>query len=40
MNTGNNIRAKIAGTGIFLPNKVLTNADLEKTLETSHEWIR
>ena len=40
MNTGNKIRAKIAGTGMFLPNKVLTNADLEKTLDTSDEWIR
>ena len=40
MNTGNKIRAEIAGTGMFLPNKVLTNADLEKTLDTSDEWIR
>ena len=40
MNTSNNIRAEIAGTGMFLPNKVLTNADLEKTLDTSDEWIR
>ena len=28
------------GTGIYLPEKVLTNADLEKTLDTSDEWIR
>ena len=40
MNTGNKIRAEIAGTGMFLPGKVLTNADLEKTLDTSDEWIR
>ena len=40
MNTGNKIRAEITGTGMFLPNKVLTNADLEKTLDTSDEWIR
>ena len=40
MDTGNKIRAEIAGTGMFLPGKVLTNADLEKTLDTSDEWIR
>ena len=40
MNTGIKIRAEIAGTGMFLPIKVLTNADLEKTLDTSDEWIR
>ncbi|MHB9156045.1 MAG: beta-ketoacyl-ACP synthase III [Endomicrobiales bacterium] len=30
---------KIAGTGSFLPEKVLTNADLEKMVQTSDEWI-
>jgi 3-oxoacyl-[acyl-carrier-protein] synthase III len=29
----------IAGTGSYLPEKVLTNADLEKMVETSDEWI-
>lgn len=29
----------IAGTGSYLPEKVLTNADLEKIVETSDEWI-
>jgi len=29
----------IAGTGFYLPEKVLTNADLEKMVETSDEWI-
>lgn len=33
-------RAKIIGTGKYLPVKVLTNADLEKMVETSDEWIR
>lgn len=33
-------QAEIVGTGIYLPEKVLTNADLEKTLDTSDEWIR
>lgn len=30
----------IAGTGSYLPEKILTNADLEKLVETSDEWIR
>ena len=29
----------IAGTGSYLPERVLTNADLEKIVETSDEWI-
>jgi 3-oxoacyl-[acyl-carrier-protein] synthase-3 len=33
------IYARIAGTGSFLPEKVLTNADLEKLVDTSDEWI-
>lgn len=32
--------ARIAGIGSFLPDKVVTNKDLEKTLDTSDEWIR
>ena len=32
-------RAEIVGTGIYLPERVLTNADLEKSLDTSDEWI-
>jgi 3-oxoacyl-[acyl-carrier-protein] synthase III len=31
--------AYIAGTGSFLPERVLTNADLEKLVDTSDEWI-
>jgi 3-oxoacyl-[acyl-carrier-protein] synthase-3 len=31
--------SKIIGTGSYLPTKVLTNFDLEKTVETSHDWI-
>jgi 3-oxoacyl-[acyl-carrier-protein] synthase-3 len=34
------IYTKIAGTGRYLPEKVLTNADLEKIVDTSDEWIR
>jgi len=29
----------IAGTGAYLPERVLTNADLEKMIDTSDEWI-
>ena len=29
----------IAGTGSYLPEKVLTNTDLEKMVDTSDEWI-
>jgi 3-oxoacyl-[acyl-carrier-protein] synthase-3 len=32
--------ARIAGTGSYLPEKVVTNQDLEKTMDTSDEWIR
>ena len=31
--------ARITGTGSYLPTKVVTNFDLEKTLDTSDEWI-
>lgn len=32
--------SKIIGTGRYLPEKILTNLDLEKMVETSDEWIR
>lgn len=32
--------ARITGTGSYLPERILTNADLEKIVETSDEWIR
>jgi 3-oxoacyl-[acyl-carrier-protein] synthase-3 len=34
------IYSRIAGTGRCLPDKVLTNKDLEKIVETTDEWIR
>ena len=34
------IYSRIAGTGSFLPEKVLTNADLMKFVDTSDEWIQ
>ncbi len=30
---------RIAGTGKYIPEKVMTNVDVEKILETSDEWI-
>jgi len=33
------IHSRIAGTGSYLPEKVLTNADLAKFVDTSDEWI-
>jgi 3-oxoacyl-[acyl-carrier-protein] synthase-3 len=33
------MRTKIIGTGSFLPQKIVTNDDLSKTLDTSDEWI-
>lgn len=32
-------RIKISGSGFYLPDKILTNADLEKMVDTSDEWI-
>ncbi len=32
-------RSRIAGTGSYLPEKLLTNADLEKLVDTSDAWI-
>ena len=34
------IRARITGTGSYVPEKVLTNLDIEKFLDTNEEWIR
>ncbi|HAS51899.1 MAG TPA: 3-oxoacyl-ACP synthase, partial [Gammaproteobacteria bacterium] len=31
--------ARIAGTGSYLPEKVLTNTDLEQVIETTADWI-
>jgi len=33
-------RARIAGTGFCVPDRVVTNADLEKLMDTSDEWIQ
>ncbi|RLB67957.1 MAG: 3-oxoacyl-ACP synthase [Deltaproteobacteria bacterium] len=34
------IRARIVGTGSYVPERILTNFDLEKMIDTSDEWIR
>jgi 3-oxoacyl-[acyl-carrier-protein] synthase-3 len=34
------IWSRIAGTGSYLPPKVVTNADLARQMDTSDEWIR
>lgn len=36
---GKKRKIKIIGTGSYTPEKVLTNADLEKMVDTSDEWI-
>jgi 3-oxoacyl-[acyl-carrier-protein] synthase-3 len=33
------VRARITGTGSYVPERVLTNADLERMVDTSDEWI-
>src|SRR4051812_45753987 len=33
------IRAKISALGCYVPPRVLTNADLERLVDTNHEWI-
>lgn len=40
MPKGNAVSVGIVGTGVYLPEKVLTNAELETTVDTSDEWIR
>ena len=34
------LRAKITGTGMYVPDKRVTNKDLEALMDTSDEWIR
>ena len=34
------IYSRIIGTGGYLPEKVVTNDDLARSVETSDEWIR
>ena len=32
-------RSKIAGIGYYVPERVVTNKELEKYMDTSDEWI-
>jgi 3-oxoacyl-[acyl-carrier-protein] synthase-3 len=34
------LRARITGTGMHVPGRVVTNKDLEQLMDTSDEWIR
>lgn len=38
-NTENKIKAVITGVGLFVPDKILDNAQLEKMVDTNDEWI-
>ncbi len=39
MSENKKIVAKIAGTGSYLPQRILSNADFEKMVDTTDEWI-
>ena len=39
MSTAGEFRSKVAGIGSYLPEKVLTNFDLEKIVDTNNQWI-
>ena len=34
-----NRSASIIGTGSYVPERVMTNSDLEAMVETNHQWI-
>src|SRR5581483_7337993 len=36
---GMTFHSRISGTGSYLPEKILSNRDLEKIVDTSDEWI-
>ena len=39
MTSSNHLYSRISGTGSYLPEKILTNADLESMVDTTDEWI-
>jgi 3-oxoacyl-[acyl-carrier-protein] synthase-3 len=39
MSITSQFKTRISGVGSYLPEKVLTNYDLEKLVDTSHDWI-
>ena len=34
------VRSRIGGTGMYVPDRVVTNHDLAERMDTSDEWIR
>ena len=34
------MKARISGTGSYTPSRIMTNAELERMVATSDEWIR
>ena len=32
--------ARITGTGSYLPERIMTNADIEKIVDTTDQWIQ
>ena len=34
------MKARITGTGSYTPSRIMTNAELERMVATSDEWIR
>jgi 3-oxoacyl-[acyl-carrier-protein] synthase-3 len=39
MSTSSSHRVKISGLGTYVPERLLTNTDLEKMIDTNNEWI-
>jgi 3-oxoacyl-[acyl-carrier-protein] synthase-3 len=39
MKSSSLLRTRILGTGSYLPDRVLSNEDLEKIVDTTHDWI-
>lgn len=39
LRNGTSRRARLAAVGAYVPERVVTNADLERTIDTSDEWI-
>ena len=39
INEKTKIKASILGTGSYVPEKILSNQDLEKLIDTNDEWI-
>lgn len=40
MNSVINYRSRVAGSGSYLPSRILSNADIEKLVDTNDQWIK